>query len=272
MSWTSVASKQGCWRRPSNALFARVQTSMTNRNLACARSMPNSHRYCKNSTRTCWTRPIISNCHDCECWAITLQRPSINPFLEYSPNREMRKAMFDGYAMRGDNDNDSDNKAVLARMVQLRAERSALMGYKNHAEFVLSDNMAETPENAYSLLNQIWEPAIRVAKQERADLQAMMQTDGIDDRIRGWDWRYYTAKVQKAKYDIDEDSLRPYFEVTAFSHYQPSSSACNLNVATTCQHGTPTNRCLRSRKPTDHTWPSCTWTFSRVNPSKAAHG
>jgi len=153
--------------------------------------------------------------HDCDCWAFTLQRPSINPFLEYSPNREMRKALFDGYAMRGDNDNDSDNKAALTRMVQLRAEKSALMGYKNHAEFVLSDNMAETPENAYSLLNQIWEPAVRVAKQERADLQAMMQADGIDDRIRGWDWRYYTAKVQKAKYDIDEDSLRPYFEVNA---------------------------------------------------------
>ena len=153
--------------------------------------------------------------HDCECWAFTLQRPSINPFLEYSPNREMRKAMFDGYAMRGDNDNDSDNKAVLARMVQLRAERAALMGYKNHAEFVLSDNMAETPENAYSLLNQIWDPAIRVAKQERADLQAMMQADGVDDRIRGWDWRHYTEKVRKAKYSLDADALRPYFEVNA---------------------------------------------------------
>ena len=153
--------------------------------------------------------------HECECWAFTLQRPSINPFLEYSPNREMRKALFDGYAMRGDNDNDSDNKAVLTRIVQLRAESAALMGYKNHAEFVLSDNMAETPENVYSLLNQIWEPAIRVAKLEREDLQTMMQADGIDDRIRGWDWRYYTAKVQKAKYDIDEDSLRPYFEVNA---------------------------------------------------------
>jgi peptidyl-dipeptidase Dcp len=153
--------------------------------------------------------------HDCDCWAFTLQRPSINPFLEYSPNREMRKALFDAYAMRGDNDNDSDNKAVLARIVQLRAEKAALMQYKNYAEFVLSDNMAETPENTYSLLDQIWEPAIRVARQERADLQAMMQADGIDDRIRGWDWRYYTAKVQKAKYDIDEDSLRPYFEVNA---------------------------------------------------------
>jgi peptidyl-dipeptidase Dcp len=153
--------------------------------------------------------------HDCECWAFTLQRPSINPFLQYSPNRELRKKMFDGYAMRGDNDNESDNKAIVARMVPLRAERAALLGYDSHAHYVLSDRMAESPENVYGLLNQIWEPALRVARAERADLQAMLEADGIDDRIRGWDWRYYTEKVRKAKYDIDEDALRPYFEVNA---------------------------------------------------------
>ena len=153
--------------------------------------------------------------HDCECWAFTLQRPSINPFLQYSPNRELRKKMFDGYAMRGDNDNESDNKAIIARMVPLRAERAAMMGYDSHAHFILSDNMAESPDNVYEFLNQVWEPALRVAQAERANLQAMLEADGIDDRIRGWDWRYYTEKVRKAKYDIDEDALRPYFEVNA---------------------------------------------------------
>ena len=154
--------------------------------------------------------------HDCdECWVFTLQRPSINPFLQYSPNREMRKKLFEGYAMRGDNDNEFDNKAIISRMVALRAERSALMGYDNHAAFVLSDNMAETPDNVYNLLDQIWRPAIERAKEERADLQAMMEADGIDDRLRGWDWRYYTEKVRKAKYDLDDDALRPYFEVNA---------------------------------------------------------
>jgi peptidyl-dipeptidase Dcp len=153
--------------------------------------------------------------HDCECWAFTLQRPSINPFLQYSPNRELRKKMFDGYAMRGDNDNESDNKAIIARMVPLRAERAAIMGYDSHAHFVLSDNVAESPENAYGFLNLVWEPALRVAKAERADLQAMLEADGIDDRVRGWDWRYYTEKVRKATYDIEEDALRPYFEVNA---------------------------------------------------------
>jgi peptidyl-dipeptidase Dcp len=153
--------------------------------------------------------------HECECWVFTLQRPSINPFLQYSPNREMRKKMFDGYAMRGDNDNDSDNKKIISRMVQLRAERSALMGYESHAHFILSDNMAESPDNVYKLLDQIWKPALAVSKTERADMQALMKADGIDDRLRGWDWRYYTEKVRKARYDLDEDALRPYFEVTA---------------------------------------------------------
>jgi len=153
--------------------------------------------------------------HDCECWAFTLQRPSINPFLQYSPNRELRKKIFDGYAMRGDNDNEYDNKAIVARTVSLRAERAEMMGYDSHAAFVLSDNMAESPDRVYELLDQIWEPALRVAKAERADLQAMLEADGIDDRLRAWDWRYYTEKVRKAKYDVDEDALRPYFEVHA---------------------------------------------------------
>ena len=153
--------------------------------------------------------------HECECWMITLQRPSINPFLQYSPNRDMRKILFDGYAARGDNDNDSDNKETLSKMVQLRAERAALMGYDSHAHFVLSDNMAETPEKVYEFLDQIWQPALRIAKVERAALEAMMRADGIDDRLRSWDWRYYTEKVRKARYDLDEDALRPYFEVNA---------------------------------------------------------
>ena len=154
--------------------------------------------------------------HDCdECWVFTLQRPSINPFLQYSPNRDLRKKIFDGYAMRADNDNEFDNKAIIARMVALRVERAALMGYDNHASFVLSDNMAENPDNVYELLHQIWKPALERAKVERADLQAMMQADGIDDRLRGWDWRYYTEKVRKSKYDLDDDALRPYFEVNA---------------------------------------------------------
>lgn len=148
-------------------------------------------------------------------WSFTLQRPSINPFLQYSPNREMRRQMFMGYALRGDNDNEADNKAILTRMADLRAERAGLMGYENHAAFVLSDNMAETSERVYELLEQVWGPALRLAETERAALEEMLRADGIDDELRGWDWRYYTEKVRKARYDLDEEELRPYFEVTA---------------------------------------------------------
>ena len=148
-------------------------------------------------------------------WSFTLQRPSINPFLQYSPNREMRRRIFNGYAMRGDNDNAEDNKAILSRIAALRAERAGLMEYPTHAHYVLSDVMAETPERVYDLLDRIWDPALRVAKEERAAMADMMKADGVEGQFEGWDWRYYAEKVRKAKYDFDENALRPYFEVGA---------------------------------------------------------
>jgi len=153
--------------------------------------------------------------HDCECWTFTLQRPSINPFLQYSPNREMRKKLYDGYAMRGDNDNDSDNKEILSQIVQLRAERAEMKGFSNHAAYVLSERMAERPELVYELLDRVWTPALHMAKEERAARQEIMSAEGIGGKLEGWDWRYYTEKVRKAEYDFDEESLRPYFAVTA---------------------------------------------------------
>jgi len=152
---------------------------------------------------------------DCECWTFTLQRPSINPFLQYSPNRELRKKIYDGYAMRGDNDNDADNKEIVSRIVQLRAERAAIKGFKSHADYVLAERMAEKPELVYELLDKVWKPALRMAKEERAARQEMMNADGINGSLEGWDWRYYTEKVRQADYDFDEDALRPYFEVNA---------------------------------------------------------
>jgi peptidyl-dipeptidase Dcp len=148
-------------------------------------------------------------------WSFTVQRPSINPFLEASPNRELRRQIFLAYAMRGDNDNEDDNKRILSRMAALRAERATLLGYSTHAAFVLSDNMAETPERVFGLLDQVWAPALRVAKQERADMQAMMNAEGIEGKLEGWDWRYYTEKVRQARYDLDPALLSPYFEVHA---------------------------------------------------------
>ncbi len=148
-------------------------------------------------------------------WSFTLQRPSINPFLESSTNRELRRDIFMGYAMRGNNDNDHDNKDILSSMATLRAERARLMGYPTHADFVLSDNMAETPERVMDLLDQVWQPALAVARQERADMQAVMNGEGVSGKLEAWDWRHYTEKVRRERFALDQQDLLPYFEVNA---------------------------------------------------------
>jgi len=150
-----------------------------------------------------------------EGWVFTLQRPSLNPFLQYSPNRELRKKLYMGYALRGDNGNEYDNNEVLAKMASLRVERANLKGYESHAAYILSDNMAENPTRVFDFLNKVWTPALEVAKKEKADLQAMMNKDGINEELKGWDWRYYSAKVRKERFDFDEEVMRPYFEFTA---------------------------------------------------------
>lgn len=148
-------------------------------------------------------------------WSFTLARPSINPFLESSPNRELRRDIFMGYAMRGDNDNENDNKANASRMAALRAERAQIMGYPTHAHFVLSDAMAETPDRVMSFLDEVWAPALRVAIQERTDMQEVMNSEGVEGDLEGWDWRHYTEKVRKARFDLDQEEIAPYFEVNA---------------------------------------------------------
>ncbi len=148
-------------------------------------------------------------------WSFTLAQPSIEPFLQYSPNRELRQRIFEAYARRGDNADEHDNNATLTRLAALRCERAGLLGYSSHAHYVLSDAMAETPERVYELLDKMWPSALRMAKAERDALQAMMHDDGLDDTLRGWDWRYYAEKVRQARFALDEDELRPYFEFTA---------------------------------------------------------
>ena len=120
-----------------------------------------------------------------------------------------------GYALRGDNGNENDNNEILSKIAALRVERANLKGYETHADYILSDNMAETPARVYNFLDQVWAPAIKMAQKEKDDLQAMMAKDGIDEELMGWDWRYYTAKVRQQRYDYDEEVMRPYFEFTA---------------------------------------------------------
>jgi peptidyl-dipeptidase Dcp len=146
-------------------------------------------------------------------WVYTLQAPSIWPFLQYADNRELRRQFIAAYTSRGDHGDEWDNRKVLSRIAALRVERAQLMGYKTYADYVLEENMAKTPAGVYNLLNQLWTPARNVALREAADLQAMLEKDGGNFTLEAGDWRYYTEKVRKARFDLDEQALRPYFKL-----------------------------------------------------------
>ncbi|PHR69871.1 MAG: peptidase M3 [Lutibacter sp.] len=152
--------------------------------------------------------------HD-DGWSITVQRPSINPFLQSSPNREMRKTMFDAYAMRGDNDNDNDNKAIIEEVVQLRVEKANLLGYETHADLILENAMAKKPEAVLKFMDQLWNPVLDMAKAERKAMKDFMAKDGVKGVFDGSDWRHYVEKVRKERYDFNEEEMRPYFEFNA---------------------------------------------------------
>lgn len=146
-------------------------------------------------------------------WIFTLHNPSVMPFLQFADNRELREKIFKGYINRGNNGNDADNREVVKKLITLRLEKAKLMGYDNYAAFVLDDRMAKTEENVYKLLNQVWEPTLVKAREEAADLQAMMKRDGVAGELQGWDWRYYNEKVMKSKFDLDETQVRPYLRL-----------------------------------------------------------
>ena len=144
-------------------------------------------------------------------WVFTLQAPSIWPFMQYAKNRDLRKQLLTAYVTRNDHGDAYDNKAVLTRIAAARAERAALLGYPTHAAYVLEENMAKTPDNVYALLRKLWEPARAMAGREASALQELARTESGAATIEPWDWRYYTEKVRKARYDLDEQALRPYF-------------------------------------------------------------
>ena len=146
-------------------------------------------------------------------WVFTLHAPSLWPFMTYAENRELRRQIFTAYIRRGDNGNEQDNKAILLRIATLRAERAKLLGYENHAHFVLEEQMAKNADQVYGLLNRLWTPALAVARKEAADLQAMIRQEDHDFKLEAWDWWRYAEKVKKARYDLDENELRPYFSL-----------------------------------------------------------
>jgi peptidyl-dipeptidase Dcp len=146
-------------------------------------------------------------------WVFSLHKPSLIPFLQYSGKRDLREKMLKAYIHRGDNNNGSDNKAVLARIAALRVKRANLLGYKTHADYILEENMAKKPENVYKLLNQLWTPALAMAKKEARDLQTLIDKEGGNFKLAAWDWWYYAEKLKKAKYELDDLVLKPYFKL-----------------------------------------------------------
>lgn len=146
-------------------------------------------------------------------YAITNTRSSMDPFLTYSTNRELRKQVWTNYYSRGDNGDEFDNNTLIADILKLRRERVELLGYKNYAEWRLQDRMAKTPENAMGLMEAVWPAAIARVKEEVADMQAVADASGNNIEIESWDYRFYAEKVRQKKYDLDSDEVKQYLQL-----------------------------------------------------------
>ncbi|MCG7393157.1 M3 family metallopeptidase [Microvirga sp. ACRRW] len=146
-------------------------------------------------------------------YVITLSRSSIEPFLQFSKRRDLREQAFKAWASRGDNNDGTDNKAIITEMAALRVERAKLLGYETFADFKLSDTMAKTPDAVQKLLNDVWTPARARAQEERDDLQALAQSQGDNIVIEPWDWRFYSDQVRLARHNLDEATIKPYFQL-----------------------------------------------------------
>lgn len=146
-------------------------------------------------------------------WVFTLSNSSVMPFLQYSSNRELRKQIWNAYQTRGNHDDELDNKKNAVELANLRGQKARLLGYKSHSNYVLEESMAKTPENVNTLLNDLWKPALEIAKTEASDIQKMMVKDGIKGAVQPYDWRYYTEKIRKERFDLDEEELKPYFSL-----------------------------------------------------------
>jgi len=146
-------------------------------------------------------------------WVFNLAKPSMLPFLTYADNRDLREKLYRGYFMRGDYDNQFDNKELIKKMVLLRDEKAKMLGYKNFASYVIADNMAKTPEAVYGFLDKLWVPALARAKNELADMQAISDKEGGKFKLKSWDWWYYAEKIRKSRYNLDEAELKPYFSM-----------------------------------------------------------
>jgi len=146
-------------------------------------------------------------------WVFTVQVPSMTPFLQSYEKRDLREKLHRAYFMKGDNDDEHDNKENVRRIIALRQEKARLLGYANHAAFILEENMAKTPERVNAFLKRLWEPTLVKAKKEAAELQDLIDRTGGGYKLASWDWGYATEKLRQEKYALDDSALRPYFNL-----------------------------------------------------------
>ncbi|HMM11246.1 MAG TPA: M3 family metallopeptidase [Bacteroidales bacterium] len=146
-------------------------------------------------------------------WLLTLHKPSLIPVLQFAHNRALREKMFKGYIMRGDNDNEFDNKKLAIRSAELRLQKARMLGYPNHAAYVLELNMAKTPDAVNNFIAELSRDAMPMARKEAETLQKMINKSGGGFKLEPWDWWYYAEIVRKEQYDLDENALRPYFKL-----------------------------------------------------------
>ena len=149
-----------------------------------------------------------------DAWLFTPKRTSFTPVLQYCENRELRKELLMAYTTRGNHDNDNDNKGIIVKTMQLRVEKAQLFGYTNPADYILADCMAHDAKTVDTFLESVWAPSLKAAKREAAELQKLLSQDLPGEKLQPWDWWYYTEKLRKAKYDLNEEELKPYFELS----------------------------------------------------------
>jgi peptidyl-dipeptidase Dcp len=144
---------------------------------------------------------------------VTLSRSSVEPFLQFAQRRDLREKVFRAFIKRGDNGGPTDNKAIIAETVRLRAERAHLLGYEDFAHYRLDDSMAKTPDAVRGLLDTVWSPARARAEEDRDALQALVQEEGGNFKLEPWDWRYYAEKLRQRRCDVEEAAIKPYLSL-----------------------------------------------------------
>ena len=146
-------------------------------------------------------------------WLFTLHNASRLPFLQYSANRPLREKMYKAYINRGNNNDKNDNKKILSDIISLRLEKARLMGFDCYANFVLDTKMAKNSTTVMDFLNNLWGYALPKAKTEAAELQKLMDKEGKGEKLEAWDWWYYTEKLRKEKFNLEEEDIKPYFKL-----------------------------------------------------------